>query len=97
MHPLLGKKGFILDVDGVICRGRKPIKEGVEAVRKLKDLGKKIVFVSNNSTRSRTIMIDRFNRFGIEVSEDEMLLATFATARYLKREAGKAKIHQKGT
>jgi len=96
MHPLLEKKGFILDIDGVIGRGERPIPEGIEGVRRLRELGKKLVFVSNNSTRSRTIMIDRFNRFGIEVSEDEMLLATFATARYLKREAGKARIFTTG-
>ncbi|AEA46090.1 HAD-IIA family hydrolase [Archaeoglobus veneficus] len=96
MHPLLEKKGFILDIDGVIGRGETPIPEGVEAVKKLREFGKKLVFVSNNSTRSRTIMIDRFQRFGLDVHEDEMLLATFATARYLKREAGKAKIFTTG-
>ena len=96
MHPLLRKKGFILDVDGVICRGRRPIKEGIEAVKKLKDLGKKIVFVSNNSTRSRRMFLERFSSFGIEVDEDEIILATFATARYIARERRGAKVFTTG-
>ena len=96
MHPLLNKKGFILDVDGVICRGRRPIEEGVQAVKKLKDLGKKIIFVSNNSTRSRRIFVERFSSFGLDVSEDEILLATFATARFIAREKRHAKVFTTG-
>jgi|GEM_PF-3139511 4-nitrophenyl phosphatase len=96
MHPLLKKEGFILDIDGVIGKGETPITEGVNAVKKLKKAGKKLVFVSNNSTRSRSIMINRFRRFGLNVREDEMLLCTFATARYLSREKQGAKIYTTG-
>lgn len=96
MHPLLEKEGFILDVDGVVCRGGKPIKEGIEAVKKLKDLGKKIIFVSNNSARSRRIFVERFNSFGLDVDENEILLATFATARFIARERRNAKVFTTG-
>lgn len=83
---LLDKKGFILDIDGVIGRGKKPIPEGVEAVKRLREMGKKILFVSNNSTRSRRIMLERFKDYGLEVSEDEILIATYATARLIAKE-----------
>jgi 4-nitrophenyl phosphatase len=96
MHPLLEKKGFIMDIDGVIGRGEKPIQEGVKAVKKLEEIGKKFVFVSNNSTRSRRIMMERFERFGLDVGENEMLLATFATARFIAREKKNAKIFTTG-
>lgn len=96
MHPLLEKKGFVLDIDGVIGRGETPIPEGVNAVKRLREEGKKLVFVSNNSTRSRNIMIDRFNRFGLDVGEEEMLLCTFATARFISREKEWAKIYTTG-
>ncbi|MFO7968440.1 MAG: HAD-IIA family hydrolase [Archaeoglobaceae archaeon] len=96
MHPLLEKKGFILDIDGVIGRGETPIPEGVNAVKKLREEGKKLVFVSNNSTRSRSIMLDRLKRFGLDVTEDEMLLCTFATARYISREKEGARIYTTG-
>jgi len=96
MHPLLKKEGFILDIDGVVGKGETPIKEGIQAVKKLKKMGKKLVFVSNNSTRSRSIMIDRFRRFGLEIDENEMLLCTFATARFISREKKKARIFTTG-
>jgi 4-nitrophenyl phosphatase len=97
MHPLLEKKGFIIDIDGVIGRGETPIPEGVKAVNRLKEIGKKIIFVSNNSTRSRKIMMDRFKRFGVkDVGENELLLATFATARFISKEKKNAKIFTTG-
>ncbi len=96
MHPLREKKGFILDIDGVIGKGETPLPQGVNAVKKLREEGKKLVFVSNNSTRSRSIMLDRFRRFGLDVTEDEMLLCTFATARYISREKQGAKIYTTG-
>lgn len=96
MHPLLEKKGFILDIDGVIGRGETPIPAGVNAVKKLREDGKKLIFVSNNSTRSRNIMIERFQRFGLDVKEEEMLLCTFATARFISREKERAKIYTTG-
>lgn len=96
MHPLLEKKGFILDVDGVIGRGEKPIPPAVEAVNRLISMGKKVVFVSNNSTRSRKIYMQRFKEFGVEVTEDQMFLTTYVTATYIKQNYGKSKVFTTG-
>ncbi|RLI76618.1 HAD family hydrolase [Archaeoglobales archaeon] len=96
MHPLLNKKGFVIDIDGVIGRGESPIKKGIEGVKKLRELGKKVIFVSNNSTRSRRIMMGRFQRFGLDVDEDELLMATYATARFIAKEKRSAKVFTTG-
>ncbi len=96
MHPLLNKKGFIVDIDGVIGKSVKPIREGVEAVKKLKEMGKKIVFVSNNSTRSRRILLERLRSFGVDATPDEILVATYATARFIAREKPGAKVFTTG-
>lgn len=96
MHPLLSKKGFIIDIDGVIGRGESPIKDGILGVKKLREMNKKIIFVSNNSTRSRRIMMERFRKFGLDVNEDELLMATYATARFITREKKNAKIFTTG-
>ncbi len=93
---LLDKKGFILDIDGVIGRGDKPIIEGVEGAKRLKEVGKKLVFVSNNSTRSRRILLDRLQNFGLDVDEREILVATYATARYIAEEKKNAKVFTTG-
>ncbi|MET1124011.1 MAG: HAD-IIA family hydrolase [Archaeoglobaceae archaeon] len=96
MHPLLKKEGFIIDVDGVVGRSTVAIPEGVEAVKLLKRMGKKIVFVSNNSTRSRSTLLERLRSFGLEVSEREILVATYATALFIAREKPGAKVFTTG-
>ncbi len=88
--------GLILDIDGVISRGRKPIERAIEGYRIIKDLGIKTVFVSNNSTRSRRIMMERFTQYGLDVDESELIIATHATALHIARENGKTKIYTTG-
>lgn len=90
------KEGYIIDIDGVVGRSVTPIKEGVEGVKRLRDLGKKIIFVSNNSTRSRRILMERLRSFGLEVAEDEVLVATYATARFIAKEKPGARVFTTG-
>jgi len=96
MHPLLKKKGFIIDIDGVVGRSTEPIEEGVRGVLKLLDAGKKVVFVSNNSTRSRRILLERLESFGIPVSEKDIISATYATANFIAKEKRGAKVFTTG-
>ncbi len=86
------KKLFILDVDGVILKGEKPIGGAAEAIEKLRSEGKKIVFLSNNSTRSRRIYIRKLRKAGIKVSKEELMLATTATASFIAREKEGARV-----
>ncbi len=96
MHPLLKKKGFILDIDGVVGRSAEPIEEGVRGVLKLLEAGKKVVFVSNNSTRSRRILLERLKSFGIPATEREVISATHATANFIAKEKKGAKVFTTG-
>ncbi len=89
-------EGLILDIDGVISRGRKPIERAIDGYRILKDVGIKTVFVSNNSTRSRRIMFERFRQFGLDVDEDELIIATHATALHIAKENGRTRVFTTG-
>ncbi len=89
-------EGLILDIDGVISRGRKPIERAIEGYGILRDAGIRVVFVSNNSTRSRRIMFERFSSFGIDAEEEDLIIATHATAVYISRNYGKSRIYTTG-
>lgn len=80
--------GFILDLDGVIWVGEKPIPEAVEATRRLRDLGLKTIFVTNNSTKTRREYEKRLRDLGLEVDTDEILNSGYATALLLKERYG---------
>ena len=61
---------FIFDCDGVIWKGDSLIP-GVEAVLdKLRQLGKKIFFVTNNSTKSRKGYLKKFTSLGLTVEAE---------------------------
>ena len=95
-HPVARCRGFIFDVDGVLCRGEDPIPRSAEAIERLRRGGKKVVFLSNNSTKSREDYLAKFERLGIPVVEDDLVLATYATAQYVAREKPGAKVYMVG-
>ncbi|KAK4398813.1 Phosphoglycolate phosphatase 2 [Sesamum angolense] len=75
---------FLFDCDGVIWKGDALIDGVSDTLDTLRALGKKLVFVTNNSTKSRRQYAKKFHSVGISVSEDEIFSSSFAAATYLK-------------
>ncbi|XP_055802019.1 phosphoglycolate phosphatase 2 isoform X2 [Solanum dulcamara] len=75
---------FLFDCDGVIWKGEKLINGVPETLDLLRSHGKKLVFVTNNSTKSRKQYAKKFHSLGIPVNEDEIFSSSFAAAMYLK-------------
>ncbi|CAI0374196.1 unnamed protein product [Linum tenue] len=62
-------EAFLFDCDGVIWKGDKLIDGVPETLDLLRSKGKKLVFVTNNSTKSRRQYAAKFHSLGISVSE----------------------------
>ncbi|KAJ0989710.1 hypothetical protein J5N97_008066 [Dioscorea zingiberensis] len=75
---------FLFDCDGVIWKGDKLIDGVPEALQTLRSLGKKFVFVTNNSRKSRKQYMKKFLSLGINVNEEEIFSSSFAAAMFLK-------------
>ncbi|PIN01161.1 p-Nitrophenyl phosphatase [Handroanthus impetiginosus] len=75
---------FLFDCDGVIWKGDALIDGVSDTLDMLRAMGKKLVFVTNNSTKSRRQYAKKFHSVGISVSEDEIFSSSFAAAMYLK-------------
>lgn len=75
---------FLFDCDGVIWKGDKLIDGVSEALQSLRSMGKKLVFVTNNSTKSRKQYAKKFLALGVNVGEDEIFSSSFAAAMFLK-------------
>jgi 4-nitrophenyl phosphatase/phosphoglycolate phosphatase len=82
---------FIFDCDGVIWKGDTLI-DGVPAVLDmLRANGKRIFFVTNNSTKSRKGYLGKFKGLGLEgVEPEEIFSSSFAAAAYLEQTNFKA-------
>lgn len=89
-------EGFIIDMDGVLYRGEKPIKGAARAVEAMRRKGKKLVFWTNNSAYTRRAYARRLTRMGIASNESEIITSGYATAFYLRKRAPRAKLYVVG-
>lgn len=87
---------FLFDCDGVLWLGTHLLPYTKEFLDTLALLGKKAIFVTNNSTKSRLQYTKKFASFGITVSEEQIFTSGYASAVYvrdfLKLQPGKDKI-----
>lgn len=76
---------FIFDCDGVIWRGDSLIDGIPETLARLRAAGKKMYFVTNNSTKSRAGYKKKFDSLGLDIPAEEIFSSSFAAAAYLEQ------------
>ncbi|KAL7275785.1 p-nitrophenyl phosphatase [Rhizina undulata] len=76
---------FLFDCDGVLWHGDKLLPRVVETLDMLREKGKQIVFVTNNSTKSRRAYKKKLDNLGIPAEVDEIFGSAYSTAVYIKR------------
>src|SRR3954464_8664558 len=80
------KKGFLIDMDGVIYRSSQLIPRAVEFIRLLRDWDIPFLFLTNNSQRTRRDVATKLQRVGMPVEEKHIFTCAMATARFLARQ-----------
>lgn len=76
---------FVFDLDGVVWRGREPIPGAPETIRAMREAGKRICFVTNNSSATHERYAERLEKIGAGGSPAEIVSSADATARLLER------------
>eukprot|EP01134_Creolimax_fragrantissima_P000709 CFRG0709T1 len=77
----------VFDCDGVLWKGSHVIPGAVEVVSHLIELGKQVVFVTNNSTKSRDMYSEKMAALGFTgITSDMVIGSAFAAAYYIKNE-----------
>jgi HAD superfamily hydrolase (TIGR01450 family) len=75
---------FLFDCDGVIWHWPKPIDGSVELINKLKKMGKRCFFVTNNSTKTRLMLLDLFKSIGVkDTTIDDIVCTAWVLGGYL--------------
>ena len=78
-------KCFIFDCDGVIWKGDSVIDGVPETLAALRAAGKRLFFVTNNSTKSRKGYLKKFQDLGlVDVAAEEIYSSSYAAAAYLQ-------------
>jgi phospholysine phosphohistidine inorganic pyrophosphate phosphatase len=84
---LIPPQGYLLDLDGTLYSGGRAIRGAPEALARLRKQDIPHRLVTNTTSRSRAVLVQRLRSYGFEVAPGEIFTATLAGAA-LASEAG---------
>ncbi|MCS6883343.1 MAG: TIGR01457 family HAD-type hydrolase [Oscillochloridaceae bacterium] len=78
-----GPKNYLIDMDGVLVHGSKPIPGANEFIKRLRAAGAPFLVLTNNPTYTPRDLSARLERIGLEVPPEAIYTSAMATARFL--------------
>ena len=97
MEKWNGVEGFLIDMDGTICKGWQAIPGATEFIKELKSKKIPFVLLTNNSSSSRQSYLHKMHTLGFDVVLDDILTSTTATILYLQFERPGKSVYVLGT
>ncbi|MDP8905656.1 MAG: HAD family hydrolase, partial [Chloroflexota bacterium] len=71
---------LLVDLDGVVYRGRQPVPGVAELLRRRSAAGDRVIFVTNNSSRHRDDYRSHLEELGLPADRESIVTAARATA-----------------
>ena len=86
------KKNYLIDMDGVLVKGKTPLPGAAEFIERLLECDVKFLILTNNPLYTQRDLEHRLNMSGLRVPADHIFTSAIATARFLQsqRPNGKA-------
>ena len=82
--PAITPSAFLLDLDGTLYTGTAAIPGAVDAVGRLRARRTPFRLVTNTTSRSRRMLVDRLAGYGFTVRAEEIITATLAGVELLR-------------
>ena len=87
---------FALDMDGTFYLGDQLIPGALQFVQAARRSGRRVVFLTNNSSKSADFYRRKLARMGLPIGPEEILTSGQATALYLNRERPGRRVYVMG-
>jgi 4-nitrophenyl phosphatase len=84
MLSLREMRHFIIDMDGVLWEGDRPLPGLIEFFQTLRARECRFILATNNASRTPQQYMDKLARMGVTVTRDEILNSAQAAALYLR-------------
>ena len=78
-------EGYIFDLDGTIYLGDELLPGVKRLIPKLRELGKRVIFVSNNATKDPQMYAKKLGQLGLETPESEIVNTVVTMTEWLLR------------
>lgn len=86
-------RNLIIDMDGVLYRGNKPLPGSGDFISFWRARGGKVAFFSNNSTLTKSQYVEKLKNMGIPAQEEEIIHSALITGYCLQQEIGTGKVY----
>ena len=90
-------KVFLLDLDGTLYLGETPIGRVQETLALLRAAGKKLVYCTNNSSKTPSEYVRKLEKIGLWGEGDMVYTSGIAAAEYLKKYRPKERVYALAT
>ena len=97
MKDLNEVKVFLFDMDGTLNMGDVPIDGAMDTLRYLTEKGRRVMFVTNNSSKSKYDYVKKVNRMGYDADIGQIITSGMAAASYLNKHFPGQKVYVLGT
>jgi HAD superfamily hydrolase (TIGR01450 family) len=77
-------EGFIIDIEGVLIKGETIIPGAAETITALKQLKKKLIYLSNISDQTQEEVCEKLKRLGFPIDPGGIITSAYATVLYLQ-------------
>ena len=94
---LKNTKQFLFDMDGTLYLGDNVYEGAIELMEDLPRLGKKYIYLTNNSSRAGEDYITRLKRLGFPCERENVFTSGMATGMYLNQRHPGASVYLAGT
>jgi HAD superfamily hydrolase (TIGR01458 family) len=75
-------------MDGVVYNAEQPIPGAAEAIRWVQSQGIPHLFVTNTTSRARSVLVEKLCQFGIPAGESDILTPAVAAADWVRKKGG---------
>ena len=79
----------LLDLDGVVYRGKNPVPHAADAIRRAEGTGMTIEYTTNNSSRFQHVVANQLRGFGLDVEDWQVITSSVVAARMVARHVPK--------
>jgi HAD superfamily hydrolase (TIGR01450 family) len=78
-------EGYIFDLDGTIYLGDELLPGAKRLILKLRELGKRVIFLSNNPTKDPRMYAEKLGKLGLKTPASEIVNTVVTMTRWLLR------------